>query len=132
MELKEFMIGDWVKVINHTDNGGEMTSVRRISYEDFYVRGKGISYEPLPLDTGFLERVGLRNNGLGMYTFPYPNLHLYVVPYRTPNGYIFGFGTCGHEGKGDVHSSQVFSLSYVHELQHIIKQLNLKDELNLL
>lgn len=133
MGLEGYMIGDWVRVITH--NGGEIIAVRRLDYTDFANYGEGnnncVNYEPLPLDTDFLERVGLRDNGLGMYVFPYPNSHLYVASYRTPHGHIFGFGTCGYEGKGDVHSSRVFSLSYVHELQHIIKQLKLKDELNL-
>jgi hypothetical protein len=77
---------------------------------------------PIPLTHEILEDIGYKYNYLWYEKKGWPTIEI---------GFdkdVYNVGEAGFEGKGDPYFHTYFKIKYVHELQHALKLLNIKED----
>ena len=137
MDVRDLMIGDWVMIKDYPMDfqPEKMTA-------NHFVRSL-CEFEAIPLDKDFLLNNGFTffpiepNYGYGIFELKtehcllrYSNKHRDIQIYKTRMGGIDPkSGNCTHRGdRYEINCGQ-FLISYVHELQHILKLCKIDLEL---
>jgi len=129
MEANELMIGDWVYLIK--DYGKPVKDVLKISALDLHRIEDGmLEVEPVPLTTDILEKNGFTEIKVACPTFKI-DIYGYLIKVTFPkenketnNGNPF----LVIDSRPSYYSSECL---YVHELQHVLKLLGIKKEIEL-
>ena len=131
---QDFMIGDWMQVTIQVDDTEEgpvfETFTRRVSDlgkhpNGVYLEGDPNAFgeiNPIQLTHEILEDIGYKYNYLWYEKKGWPTIEI---------GFdkdVYNVGEAGFEGKGDPYFRTYFKIKYVHELQHALKLLNIKED----
>lgn len=122
MNIREFMIGDWVICQNLCleDKTKVISSYpTELTLKDFasYYNGNSeyVNYEPIPLTKEILEKNNFKFNGLY-----YGGV---VDVSKVYDKDSWNIGRTRFDGHGDPDLVSFCTISYVHELQHLLKPL---------
>lgn len=131
---ENFMIGDWINAtiqVDDTDEGPVFKTItRRVtdlskSPNGIYLQDNEQAFaelSPILITHDILEELGYKYNHLWYEKKGWPTIEI---------GFdkdVYNVGEAGFEGKGDPYFRTYFKIKYVHELQHALKLLNIKED----
>ena len=131
---ENLMIGDWLHAtiqVDDTDEGPVFKTIaRRVtdlskSPNGIYLQDNEQAFaelSPIQITHNILEELGYKYNHLWYEKKGWPTIEI---------GFdkdVYNVGEAGFEGKGDPYFRAYFKIKYVHELQHALKLLNIKED----
>lgn len=125
INISDLSVGDWVRVINqfdaqidgyHSESGSLSLKTRQRNL--VYYRLEDI--HPIPITPEILEANGFSHNGKRWYT-----PELFTLEQWTDNWTIIIDCACGD------YVCEVYTIKYIHQLQHALRLAGVEKEINL-